>query len=403
MTREVDAADSSSLAQLAATLRSYLSARLPDYMVPAAFVRLDALPLTPNGKLDRHALPAPLSHAFATEDYEEPRGAIENILAGIWAELLNIDRVGRNDGFFVLGGYSLLAVRMISRVRAMLGLDLSLRTLFEAPTIAELAPRLLATGVTQDESYDVLLPIKPQGSRPPLFCVHPVTGLSWCFTGLSAHLDSDQPLYGLQARGLIDNGNMASSLDEMVVDYIDQIRRVQPHGPYYLLGYSFGGLVAHTMAAYLEKQGEQVALVALMDTPADYRTMAPEDKDEKQREQSLIQAFSKNRDLYSPEMINPVLRKALQTVNINNNKLGRLQAPRVTGGDLLIFRATVMEDEGRALLDPNAWKPYVQGSIEVCDVDCAHDFMDTPEATVVVSQVLNQKLRQSHCCLQREE
>ncbi|KAF9566389.1 hypothetical protein EC968_003794 [Mortierella alpina] len=403
MTHEVDAEDFSSLAQFAATLRSYLMARLPEYMVPAAFVRLDALPLTPNGKLDRNALPTPLSHAFATQVYEEPRGAIENILASIWAEMLNIERVGRNDGFFVLGGYSLLAVRMISRVRAMLGLDLSLRTLFEAPTIAELAPRLLATGVAHDESYDVLLPIKPQGSRPPLFCVHPGTGLSWCYTGLSAQLDMDQPLYGLQARGLIDNGNMASSLDEMVLDYVDQIRRIQPHGPYHLLGYSFGGLVAHTMASYLEKQGEQVALVALMDTRADYQTMSQEEEGENQQEHVLIRTLSKNRNLISPDMISPILKKALQAVDINNSKLGKLQAPRVTSGDLVIFRATVMENEDRTVLDPNAWKPYVQGSIEVCDVKCAHDFMDMPEATAMISQVLNQKLRQSHCNLQKEE
>ncbi|KAF9944136.1 hypothetical protein BGZ72_002771, partial [Mortierella alpina] len=313
MTHEVDVADSSSLAQLAATLRSHLTARLPDYMVPAAFVRLDALPLTLNGKLDRHALPAPLSHAFATQVYEEPSGAMENILASIWADLLNIERVGRNDGFFAMGGYSLLAVRMISRVRTMLGLDLSLRTLFEAPTIAELAPRLITTEVTHDESYDVLLPIKPQGTRPPLFCVHPGTGLSWCYTGLSTHLDADQPLYGLQARGLIDNGKMASTLDEMTFDYVDQIRRIQPHGPYHLLGYSFGGLVAHTMASYLEKQGEQVALVALMDTRANYHTMSQEEADENYQEQALIQTVAKTKDLNLPDMISPILKRALQT------------------------------------------------------------------------------------------
>ncbi|KAF9950280.1 hypothetical protein BGZ72_008039 [Mortierella alpina] len=403
--QDKDGSEPPLLAPLPPILRSYLTARLPEYMVPAAFVRLDALPLTANDKLDRNALPAPDHEDFASEAYEEPQGEIENILASIWAELLNIKRVGRNDGFFVLGGHSLLAVRMISRIRAMLGFELSLRTLFEAPTISELAPRLLATGAAHDESYDVLLPIKPQGTRPPLFCVHPGTGLSWCYTGLSTRLDPDQPLYGLQARGFIDNGEMASTLDEMVLDYIDQVRQVQPHGPYHLLGYSFGGLVAHTMASYLEKQGEQVALVALMDTRTNYHTMvqaAVEDEDESSQEQGLIQMFIGNTDQYSPDMMNPILKRA-STLGINNGRIGRQQGPQVTSGDLLIFRATVVETEGRTVLNSDDWKPHARGSIEVYDIDCAHDYMDLPEPTAIIGRILSQKLEECNRRREKEE
>ncbi|KAF9557502.1 hypothetical protein EC968_007609 [Mortierella alpina] len=374
-------------------------------MVPAAFVRLDAFPLTPNDKLDRNALPAPDNEEFASETYEEPRGEIENLLSSIWAELLNINRVGRNDGFFALGGHSLVAVRMISRIRAMLGFELSLRTLFEAPTIAELAPRLLATGAAHDESYDVLLPIKPQGTRPPLFCVHPGTGLSWCYTGLSTRLGPDQPLYGLQARGFIDNGNMASTLDEMVLDYVNQIRQVQPHGPYHLLGYSFGGLVAHTMASYLEKQGERVALVALMDTRTNYHTMPQEDNDDEDEgslEQGLIQMFIGNTDQYSPDMMNPILKRA-SIVGNNNSRIGRQQGPQVTSGGLLIFRATVLGTNGRTILNADDWRSHTCGAIEVYDIDCAHDYMDLPEPTAIIGQVLSQKLDDCHRNRQKEE
>ncbi|KAF9966506.1 hypothetical protein BGZ70_002119 [Mortierella alpina] len=338
-------------------------------MVPAAFVQLSAFPLTPNDKLDRNALPAPNNEDFASEAYEEPEGEIENLLSSIWAELLNIKRVGRNDGFFVLGGHSLLAVRMISRIRAMLSFEISLRTLFEAPTIAQLAPRLLATGAAHDESYDVLLPIKPQGSRPPLFCVHPGTGLSWCYTGLSTQLDPDQPLYGLQARGFIDNGKMASTLDEMVLDYIDQVRQVQPHGPYHLLG--------------MVQEDE-------------------EDEDESSQQQGLIQMFFGDTDQYSPDMMNPILKRA-SIVGNNNGRIGRQQGPQVTSGDVVIFRATVLEAKGRTMLNADDWKAHACGAVEVYDIDYAHDYMDLPEPTAIIGRILSQKLAERHRNREKEE
>ncbi|KAF9915312.1 hypothetical protein BGZ65_000799, partial [Modicella reniformis] len=147
--------------------------------------------------------------------------------------------------------------------------NITLGELFEASTIAELVPRLLAAGNTQEDAFDVLLPIKPQGTRPPLFCVHHGFGLSWSYIGLSKYMHPDQPLYGLQVRGFFDNDQPAASVEDMAIDYIDQIRRVQPHGPYYLLGYSLGGMIAHTMAAHLERQGEIVMLLAIMDSIPD--------------------------------------------------------------------------------------------------------------------------------------
>ncbi|KAG0195360.1 hypothetical protein BGX28_001591, partial [Mortierella sp. GBA30] len=328
-------------------------------------------------------------------EYEAPQGEIENVLSSIWRQLLNVERVGRNDSFFALGGHSLMAVSMIGRVRTMLGFDISLRTLFEAPTIAELAPRLLSTGAVHAESYDVLLPIKPHGTRPPLFCVHPGTGLSWCYTGLSTRLDPDQPLYGLQARGFIAGDKVAATFDEMVLDYIDQVRRVQPQGPYHVLGYSFGGLIANHMASHLEKQGERVALVALMDTPADYHTrevvVVVEDEDEEKA--GLIGMLVGNRDQYSTDLINPFLDRA-PVVGRNNARIGSAQMPHVIKSDLLIFRATALMEGVEKLWSPDDWKPYVLGRIEVCDIECEHDFMDLPEPTAIISRVLNQKLNE---------
>ncbi|KAG0207597.1 hypothetical protein BGX28_001188, partial [Mortierella sp. GBA30] len=399
----VDESASSSGVQLASTLRTYLATKLPEYMIPAAFVQMDSFPLTSNGKLDRRALPAPENNAFALETYEEPRGEVENALSSIWRELLDVEKVGRNDDFFTLGGHSLMAVRMIGRIRAMLGFDLSLRTLFEAPTIAELAPRLLVSGVAQDESYDVLLPIKPRGSKPPLFCVHPGIGLSWCFAGLSAQLDADQPLYGLQARGFIGDGKMAETLDEIVLDYIDQVRRIQPHGPYYLLGYSFGGLVAHTMASYLEEQGERVALVALMDTRAHVNIQEREAaRDEVEDERDLKEIFVGDMDQHSTDLMQAFLDKIL-TISRNIYRISGARILRVIKGDLLVFRATVLSKESSQLLCPDDWKPYVLGNIEVYDVECEHTRMDLPEPTTIIGRVLRQKLNALHGQAQQEE
>jgi pimeloyl-ACP methyl ester carboxylesterase len=254
---------------LQTTLRSHLTACLPAYMVPAAIVRLDALPLNSNGKLDRQ-LPQPDSHAMAHQQYEPPHGTIETVLMIIWRDLLQIDRVGRHDNFFMIGGHSLLAMRMISQVQSIMGSKITLGTLFMAPTIAELVPHLLTAGNTPEDAFNVLLPIRPRGTRLPLFCVHHGFGLSWGYIGLSKHLHPDQPLYGLQARGLIDGEQCAATLEDMALDYIEQIRRIQPHGPYCLVGYSFGGRVVHTMTEYLERQGERVALLAVMDSvPSD--------------------------------------------------------------------------------------------------------------------------------------
>src|SRR5207249_9649636 len=152
-----------------ALLRTHLAQSLPEYMVPGAIVVMEALPLTPNGKLDRKALPAPdfLTRAI----YRAPRTPQEEILCALFAEILAVPQVGIEDNFFELGGHSLLATRLVSRIRAALGLELAIRSLFEAPTVAELAEQLDLS--TNQKSLDVVLPLRPSGSLPPLFCIHP--------------------------------------------------------------------------------------------------------------------------------------------------------------------------------------------------------------------------------------
>jgi amino acid adenylation domain-containing protein len=244
-------------------LRAFLKERLPDYMLPSAFVVLDEWPLTPNGKIDRRVLPAPeLSRAAAGQTYRAPRSAAELALAELWQSLLHVDRVGIDDNFFELGGHSLLAIRLVEQIRRRFGQSVPVAALFAEPTIAHLAQQL----EQQPAEWSPLVPIQPQGSHPPLFCVHGLGGSVLNYAALGRALGPEQPFYGLQAPGLEADQSPHTTIDAMAAAYVQAIRARQPQGPYYLSGWSLGGVIAFEMARLLHQQGETVRLLALLDS-----------------------------------------------------------------------------------------------------------------------------------------
>jgi amino acid adenylation domain-containing protein len=244
-------------------IRAFLKKKLPDYMVPSAFVALEALPLSPNGKINRLALPAPTyDGAEREEDYVAPRSSVERKLAEIWSELLSIERVGVRDNFFDLGGHSLLAVRLFERVSRDFGQKLSLNVLFESPTVEQLAALLEAPTHHQRTHY--LVPIRPHGSRPPFYWIPGGRALSvLAFREISLLLGEDQPVYGLEST-LPEPGERIESVPQRAFHYLQQIRTLQREGPYYLGGFCLGGLVAFEMARQLYEAGDAVAFLALI-------------------------------------------------------------------------------------------------------------------------------------------
>ncbi|HEY4903815.1 MAG TPA: amino acid adenylation domain-containing protein [Candidatus Sulfotelmatobacter sp.] len=248
----------------AGALRKFLKKQLPEYMVPPDFVRLEEFPLTPNGKVDRKALPAPQPGVVSESGHVAPTNFVEVQLVAMWEEILGKKPVGIRDNFFDLGGHSLLAVRLMRRIEQSFKRKLPLTTLFEAPTIEQFAALLQQERWTP--SHSSLVPIQPEGDRPPFFCIHGLGGTVLRFHALAQHMGTDRPFYGVQAQGLEGDRAFHTKVEEMAAFYIKEIRALQPEGPYHLGGYSLGGLIAFEMSRQLQADGQEVGLLALLDT-----------------------------------------------------------------------------------------------------------------------------------------
>jgi len=249
-----------------AALREALRGRLPEPLLPAAFVAVAAIPLTANGKLDRARLPAPDLLPPTARPLLLPRDAVELKLAGIWEELLQRRPVGVDEDFFELGGHSLLAVRLAGRIEQAFGRPLPLAALLEGRSIAALAERLRAEPAPAPAASP-LLTLQPRGGRPPFFAVHPAGGSGLCYLRLALALGEEQPFHAFQAPGLESAEEPLDSIEAMAERYLTELRTVQPRGPFRLGGYSLGGAVAYEMARRLQAEGEEIALLALFDAP----------------------------------------------------------------------------------------------------------------------------------------
>jgi thioesterase domain-containing protein/acyl carrier protein len=244
------------------TLKDWLTARLPDYMIPSHFIVLEKLPLTPNGKIDRQALPAPDANTLAENTL--PRDVTELQLLGVWETVLGVHPLGIHDNFFDLGGHSLLAVKLMSHLQQQFAVRLPVSALFQSPTVATLAPQL-----RQDTTPRLtnLVPIQPVGEANPVYGLPGAIGSVMYFYPLASSLGSQQPFYALPTPGL-DGSPTPETVEALAYSHLQALRQHQPTGPYQLIGHSSGGRVAFEMAWQLEQQGETVAFLAILDTTA---------------------------------------------------------------------------------------------------------------------------------------
>ncbi|MEU3606827.1 amino acid adenylation domain-containing protein [Streptomyces sp. NPDC035033] len=400
-------------AALVASLREFAQERLPAFMVPSVLVPLDALPLTPNGKLDRAALPRHAPGAGAAA--RPPRTPHEQVVCELFAELLGVPSVGLDGNFFDLGGHSLLATRLIARIASAFGVDVGLRTLFEAPTPAGIAARMDMDDA--DGGYDVLLPLRATGHEPPLFCVHPGGGIGWSYMSLIRHLDPAVPVHAVQARGLArPDDRLPADMAEMAADYADHLEAAFPEGPYRLLGWSFGGLAAHALATELQRRGRTVETLVVVDVhpgwlglthddvpPLDDRNMRP-------HLEYLMRLVGLDPDLFDAEAfvfdeVMKLLRergsalgaldedrlRAITAISANNNHLMIDYRPAVYDGDILLLAAT---DQQKPEATAAAWRPYLTGEVRTHVLPGDHGtLLSRPGPLARVGALLSEALR----------
>jgi amino acid adenylation domain-containing protein len=382
-------------------LRDFLKKKLPEYMVPSVFVTLTAMPLTPNGKVNRRALPAPEQPNLAPkENFAAPRDVLESQLVKIWESVLNVRPIGVRHNFFEVGGHSLVAVRLMHRVEQAFGKNLPIATLLQAPTIEQLAAILRQKGWSPP--WSCLVPIQTGGSKPPFFCVHGIGGAVVRFYDLARHLGADQPFYGLQAYGLDARHSCHTRAEDMAAHYIKEIRSVQPEGPYFLGGYSFGGIVAFEIAQQLTAQDQEEALVLLFDTICTPLPRTHICADVASTSSALLRLFrisASERRTYlsriakaSTRRIHGWLHVARLPRSIKKVRRACLQAardytPRVYSGRVILFRSSY-----RPLMqfrDSRAgWSTYAAHGLEIHEIEGDHEnFFLEPQVRFVAEQL----------------
>ena len=249
-------------------LRQYLKEKLPDYMLPSAIVRMEKLPLTANNKIDRKALPEPTEFSSsASKEYVEPKTFTEKKLVAIWSSILKIKKIGILDDFFEIGGHSMIAVTLIIMIEKEFGIRLPLMTLFEQSTVQKLS-KVIENG-TEPDKWRSLVPLRPDGSKKPLFLIHGMGLNVLLYTTIISYLDPEQPVFGLQAKGLNGIEKPLESIEEIASYYISEIMTIDNEGPYQLAGYSLGGNIAYEMGRQLTEMGKKVSFLGLLDTTAE--------------------------------------------------------------------------------------------------------------------------------------
>jgi aspartate racemase len=376
-------------------LRRFLKQKLPDYMVPSAFVFLDTLPLTPNGKIDRRALPAPEQLRQEQEEtFVAPRDELELQLTKIWEKVLGVQPISVRANFFDLGGHSLLAARLFAQIEKNLDRNLPLATLFQAPTVEQLAN--IFRQKEWSTPWSSLVAIQPDGSKLPLFCVPGIGGNVLYFRDLACHLGLEQPFYGLQSHGLDGKQAPYTQIEDMAAHNIKEIRTLQPDGPYFLGGHSFGFIVAFEMAKQLYDQGQKVGLLASFDsmgpnlrTSTIYHRIYVHLSNLSQLElkEKLAYVWKKVRQRFDTPLDKSPQSLGRREVLEANLHASRNYIPQAYPGRVTLFQARLRSP--RVYSDPQGgWGEAALGGVEVYEVPGDHtSVIEEPHVRVLAEKL----------------
>ncbi|MEU7206535.1 condensation domain-containing protein [Streptomyces sp. NPDC045470] len=387
-----------------------------EHIADCAVYIIDALTAKPTMPLSELAVPLPVNTRLArraavdftvpvtANTVTRPRTPRLDALCGAFAQTLGAEEVGADDNFFGLGGHSLMAVRLVSRIRSTLGTELPVRVVFDQPTPAGIDRWLEQADAGSDTSgpaadgLEAVLRIRPDGDRTPVFLIPPAIGLSWCYTPMSRWLADGFPIYGLQARGICGAEPVGQTLTDIATGFVDELRRIQQNGPYQLLGWSSGGNVAHAMAVMLEADGEEVSMLALLDSyPWDGEQTDPAlDVDPAEADVQLtteelrrvLQASPGTAAAIPGEHL-PALARVFAS---NRSALLRHRSGRF-GGDVLLFTAAESVEQG---MDPSSWQKFVEGRLKTWSVSGNHYEVLGPEPLETIMTVINAELTADH-------
>jgi thioesterase domain-containing protein/acyl carrier protein len=383
----------------------YLAARLPGSMIPAAFVVLDQVPRTPNGKVDRAALPdADFSTATAGT---RPHSRTESRLCAIVARVLGLGSVGVADDFFALGAHSLLLVRLAAAIRRDLGVDLPVAELFTASTVAQLARRI-AGDLPPGDPLAPVITLHAGAGLPPLFCLPPASGLVWQFAGLKRHLPADIPLFGLQSPRLSRTDDLPATMADLAAEFATRVAQLAPAGPIRLLGWSFGGALAHLLADTLVATGRDVTFVGMLDSRIDLPESTPGAWDGPEAIAALLTELGYE----VPADRTVTVSDAVAFVRDSGGGLGALTAAQIArvvenyvdsdrmmagarygrlAADVLFVDATVAEPghSGRA---SDGWHGHVAGRLRTVDLACGHSELLDPHVLEQLGPLIAREL-----------
>lgn len=411
--------DSGNVPPKISALRNFIAQQVPNYLVPAMFVLLPSLPITPNGKVDLRALPTPVHDRQELADtFVPPHDEIELKLTEIWQRVLGIESIGIRDNFFELGGHSLLAVYLFHEIEKKWGESLPLAILFQAQTIEKLADLLRQS--KHKLSWSPLVLMKSgTADQPPLFCIHAIGGNILEYYPLANYIGDEQSIYGLQSQGLDGQTQPLSRVGEMASLYIKEMLTVWPDGPYFLLGYSFGGTIAFEIARQLYAQGKQVAWLGLLDSdaPTLAKVRPPLAKSIQIHLYNLWQLKSQERWQYITDRIDyrfknvdpqaslikslaelaPLTPQFLDIIN-TNLQADRDYSPQVYSGNASLFRCQVQTLE-QSVHPALGWDDLVLGTLEIDRIDGSHQCMLKEPNVRMVAKKIKRSMSKSNCIL----